>query len=118
VSVIILALFKSIESTLAVKFPFSVATVIVLKPAPGGPETAAIVAFGVEVVMGFGVGVAALVGIMVGVGEAATLGVGVTCLSGRGLSNPFETRAKAINPKKIAMSTVGGIKPDSLLVNI
>ncbi len=66
------------DKTLAPKFPFSVATVILLYPAPGGPDTGAGVA-------GFGVG--AFVGVDVGlgvddeVGEGCGDAVGVTVLT-------------------------------------
>ncbi len=75
VSVIILAAFKSIDKTLAEKFPFSVATVIELYPAPGGPLTGGEVGFVVD----FGVGLAVDLAVGVGLGElvGATVGAGV-----------------------------------------
>lgn len=81
VSVIIFAEFRSIESTLAAKLPFSVATVILLYPAPGGPLTG----FGVA-----GLGEAVLIGVALGDADGTLVGsivgkaVGVAVISGVG----------------------------------
>ena len=68
VSVITLVLPKSSESTVALKFPFSVATFIVDKPLPGGPLTGTEVGLGV--VDGF------TVGLVVGFGDGKSVGEG------------------------------------------
>lgn len=61
---------KSKDITVARKFPFSVATVIVLSPVPGGPET------------GFGMGDKEGLGLDVGVGCPAEVGVGAASMIG------------------------------------
>lgn len=73
VSVIIFAEFKSIETTDAGKFPFSVATVILENPAEGGPETGLGVGLNAGVKVGRGKGV----GEKVGDGEGAAVKEGI-----------------------------------------
>lgn len=71
--IILIPLVKSKDKTAALKLPTSVATVIVLSPAPGGPET------------GFGVGVDKGTSVGVGVGAGAGVGTGVSVGVGLGI---------------------------------
>jgi hypothetical protein len=74
--VTILELPKSTDKTVAEKLPFSVATVTVDNPVPGGPEIGFRVGVGMVVglAVGLGIGVGRGVGVMVGVGTSVGMG--------------------------------------------
>ena len=109
---IILALFKSIERTLAVKLPFSVATVTTEYPAPGGPETAAAEGFGVVKTAGFDEGV--VMGIKVGLEDGGELGLTEGVGDGKNSSRYSSSLDKKTMPTRtiiIKIGISGKIKP-------
>ncbi len=75
-SVITFVLLRSKERTVALKFPFSVATFIVESPLPGGPLTGESVGLGVTTGFMVGIGVGARVGNGLGDGERVGTAVG------------------------------------------
>ena len=81
VSVITLVLPTSSERTVTLKFPLSVATVIVERPLPGGPLTGLGVGFGIT--DGLMVGVEMGDGFKVGVGDGEDGWIGVEITIGK-----------------------------------
>lgn len=69
---------------MALKLPFSVPTVIVLKPVPGGPLTGLTVGVGLLEGDGLIVGVGVGVGVEVRVGVGVGVGVGKKAVKGEG----------------------------------
>lgn len=92
VSVITFVEERSKDNTVAVKFPFSVATLIVESPLPGGPET------GVGVGLIVGVGVVDCVGVGVGVSVGVGLGVDSSSTDASGIGVVGSLFSKFITP--------------------
>lgn len=106
--------------TLAVKFPLSVATVILEYPFPGVPETVGgagaaglVVGFKVGLTVGCGVGVEVGVGVGVGVAVGVGLGVGseiAACalgLLGLNIGDTFADITAMLNPVISKSNTTG-----------